>query len=175
MGGRVAHFTPHAQERRIQEMTSKISASAAAIALIIGSSVALAQTTTPPSTTVPKTPTTPPAVKAPPATPSGPLSWYSHDASELRASKLIGTRVINNANETVGNVNEVILAEDGRVAGLVIGVGGFLGIGEHEVAVTFNSVKISRDEKNNLVLAMNATRESLKSAPAWTWKQAKNG
>lgn len=53
-------------------------------------------------------------------------------------------------------------------------VGGFLGIGEHEVAVGYGSVKKSVDSNSNLVLTMDATRDSLKTAPAWTWKQASN-
>lgn len=92
-------------------------------------------------------------------------SVYSHQADEVRASKLIGTKVINTANETIGDVNEVILGKDGKVAAVIVGVGGFLG--EREVALTFDSLRMTRDSGNNLVLSVNATKDGLKAAPEW--------
>ena len=53
---------------------------------------------------------------------------------------------------------------------IIIGVGGFLGMGEREVAVDFKSIRMSRDQSNNLVLTMNATKDALKDAPAWRWE-----
>jgi sporulation protein YlmC with PRC-barrel domain len=95
--------------------------------------------------------------------------WYTQQADAFRASKLIGTRVVNSANETVGDVNEVVLAKDGKVAALIIGVGGFLGVGEREVALSYDSVAMTRDTNNNLVLTVNATKDSLLAAPQWRW------
>ena len=83
--------------------------------------------------------------------------WYSRQAEEVRASKLIGTRVVNAAKETVGDVNEIVLTKDGKVAAVVLGVGGFLGMGEREVAVNFNSIQMSRDQNNNLVLTVDTS------------------
>ena len=140
--------------------------------MLVGSSFALAQTT--PTPTPAPSVTTPAPMPASARTPSGESTWYTHQATDIRASKLIGTKVVNAANETVGDVNEVVLSPDGQVSALIIGVGGFLGIGEREVAVGYGSVKKSRDSNNNLVLTMDATRDSLKSAPAWSWKQAVN-
>lgn len=138
--------------------------------LLAGSSFAIAQTTTTPTPT-PLPPVVGPApMPAPARTPSGELKWYSHQASDLRASKLIGMKVVNAANETVGDINEVVLNADGQVSALIVGVGGFLGIGEREVAVSYGSIRKSRDSNNNLVLTMDASRDSLQSAPAWTWK-----
>ena len=131
--------------------------------MLAASPLALAQTTT----------TTPPTEKPPAATaPSGQPMWYSHQADEMRASKLIGTTVVNTANETIGDVNEIVLGKDGKVAAVVIGVGGFLGMGEHEVALSFNSIRMSRDSRNNFVLTVNATKDVLKNAPAWRWDTA---
>jgi sporulation protein YlmC with PRC-barrel domain len=56
----------------------------------------------------------------------------------MRASKLIGTNVVNTANETVGEINDIILSKDGKAAALIVGVGGFLGIRERDVAVNFS-------------------------------------
>ena len=58
-----------------------------------------------------------------------------------RASKLIGLDVYNGQNEKVGDINEVLLDQSGKVTGFVIGVGGFLGMGEHDVLVAFDQVQ----------------------------------
>ena len=62
-------------------------------------------------------------------------------ASQWRASKLIGLNVYNGANEKIGDINEIILAPGGKVAGVVVGVGGFLGMGEHDVMLPLDKVK----------------------------------
>ena len=58
-----------------------------------------------------------------------------------RASKLMGLDVYNEANEKLGDINELILDKDGKINAVVIGVGGFLGVGEHLVAVPIDKVK----------------------------------
>jgi len=58
-----------------------------------------------------------------------------------RASKLMGLDVYNEANEKLGDVNELILDKDGKINAVVIGVGGFLGMGEHDIAVTMDKLK----------------------------------
>ena len=77
---------------------------------------------------------------APAATTAG-----SHEKMALkgnwRASKLMGLDVYNDANEKLGDVNELILDKNGKVAAVVIGVGGFLGMGEHDIAVSMDKLK----------------------------------
>jgi hypothetical protein len=134
---------------------------ATTMSLMLGVSTgALAQVQTPPSPNA--------QVQTPPS-PNAQMQWYSHQASELRASKLIGTSVKNSTNEPIGSINEVILGKDGKVAAVVIGVGGFLGMGEHEVAVNFNSLRLSDDGNGKTLVSMDATKDSLKAAPQWTW------
>jgi sporulation protein YlmC with PRC-barrel domain len=58
-----------------------------------------------------------------------------------RASKLMGLDVYNENNEKLGDVNEIILDKNGKVTAVVIGVGGFLGMGEHDVAVSMDKLK----------------------------------
>jgi sporulation protein YlmC with PRC-barrel domain len=58
-----------------------------------------------------------------------------------RASKLMGLDVYNEANEKLGDVNELILDKNGKVSAVVIGVGGFLGMGEHDIAVSMDKLK----------------------------------
>jgi sporulation protein YlmC with PRC-barrel domain len=64
-----------------------------------------------------------------------------HTEGEWRASKLVGVNVYNEANEKIGDINEVILDKSGKVANVILGVGGFLGMGEHYVAVAFDKLK----------------------------------
>lgn len=58
-----------------------------------------------------------------------------------RASKLMGLDVYNENNEKLGDVNEIILDKNGKVSAVVIGVGGFLGMGEHDIAVSMEKLK----------------------------------
>ncbi|HEV7635055.1 MAG TPA: PRC-barrel domain-containing protein [Bradyrhizobium sp.] len=58
-----------------------------------------------------------------------------------RSSKLVGLSVYNDANESIGSVYELLADKSGNVKAVVIGVGGFLGVGEHLVAVAFDKVK----------------------------------
>jgi hypothetical protein len=66
-------------------------------------------------------------------------------AGMWRASKLEGMDVYNNGNEKIGDISELILDQAGRVEGVVIGVGGFLGMGEHYVAVPFEQIRWSSE------------------------------
>jgi len=131
--------------------------------------VAYAQTVTPPAPS-----STPPAATSEPATSTmsateamAPL-WYSHQTGEWRTSKLVGSKVKNKAGESIGDINDIILSNDGAAAAAVIGVGGFLGMGEHQVAVQFKSLKIGQDSSGNDVVMLDTTKEALKKAPEWT-------
>jgi len=58
-----------------------------------------------------------------------------------RASKVVGLSVYNDKNESVGSINDLLTDKNGKIVAVVIGVGGFLGVGEHLVAVPFEKVK----------------------------------
>src|SRR5258708_15739221 len=58
-----------------------------------------------------------------------------------RASKMVGLNVYNDNNESVGSINDLLTDKSGSIKAVVIGVGGFLGVGEHLVAVPFDKVK----------------------------------
>ena len=102
--------------------SSYVAGSLLAVALM--SSTALAQNTT----------TTPPRAPAV-ATDVSPMS------GQWRSSKLIGVNVYNEQNEKLGDINEIILDPSGKVVGYVIGVGGFLGMGEHNILVEPTKLK----------------------------------
>jgi sporulation protein YlmC with PRC-barrel domain len=61
--------------------------------------------------------------------------------SQWRASKLVGVSVYNTKNERLGDINEILLDKSGRVSGVVIGVGGFLGMGERDILVGLDQLK----------------------------------
>ena len=69
----------------------------------------------------------------------------AHKEGEWRASKLVGVNVYNDANEKIGDINDVILDKAGKVENVILGVGGFLGIGEHYVAVAYDKLKWSNE------------------------------
>ena len=58
-----------------------------------------------------------------------------------RASKMVGLSVYNDSNESIGSINDMLTDKNGNIKAVVIGVGGFLGIGEHLVAVPLEKVK----------------------------------
>ena len=88
-----------------------------------------------------------------------------------RASKLMGLDVYNEANEKLGDVNEIILDKTGKVSAVVIGVGGFLGMGEHDIAVSMDKLKFVEEPVRTSSTAPATTRDSTTgaaSAPANT-------
>jgi hypothetical protein len=58
-----------------------------------------------------------------------------------RASKVVGLSVYNDANESLGSINDLLTDKSGNIKAVIIGVGGFLGVGEHLVAIPFEKVK----------------------------------
>ncbi|WP_315775978.1 MULTISPECIES: PRC-barrel domain-containing protein [unclassified Bradyrhizobium] len=74
---------------------------------------------------------------------------------DWRSSKLVGVKVYNNNNENVGSIDDLLVDKSGAVKGVVIGVGGFLGMGEHLVAVSFDQIKFS-DQPVQASTASNA-------------------
>ena len=88
---------------------------------------------------------------------------------EMFSSKLKGLNVTNQKDETVGEITDIAM-KGNQVDALILSVGGFLGMGEHYVAVSPSSVSIRRDAKNDKWLAsMNTTKEALKEAPEFKY------
>jgi sporulation protein YlmC with PRC-barrel domain len=72
-----------------------------------------------------------------PATASDSASYQGN----WRASKLVGLSVYNDNNESLGSINDLLTDKSGNIKAVVIGVGGFLGVGEHLVAVPLDKIK----------------------------------
>ncbi len=64
-----------------------------------------------------------------------------HKDGQWRASKLIGVNVYNDNNDKIGEIEELIVDKASKVENVVLGVGGFLGMGEHYVAIPMDKLK----------------------------------
>jgi sporulation protein YlmC with PRC-barrel domain len=160
-------------------------------------STALAQAPAPQQPAQPPAATTvpaqPPAAQAPVA---GPQFMAAQATDQFLSSRFRGTDVIGPNNEKVGDVNDVLFDSNGKVIGIVVGVGGFLGIGQKDVAIdlsAFEIVPADRDrnattgtatpspsttvtgegmkgaatDPNNINLRVSWTREQLDQAPSF--------
>jgi PRC-barrel domain len=81
------------------------------------------------------------------------------------ASQFLGQAVTNQAGENIGNINDVLFDKSGRIATAVIGVGGFLGLGEKNVAVPFASLSFTADPQGKRVVTVALSKERLQAAP----------
>ncbi|MGJ4972958.1 MULTISPECIES: PRC-barrel domain-containing protein [unclassified Bradyrhizobium] len=93
---------------------------------------------------------------------------------DWRSSKLVGVKVYNNNNENVGSIDDLLIDKSGAVKGVVIGVGGFLGMGEHLVAVSFDQIKFS-DQPVQANTASNAPASGKATTPPATTTGAATG
>jgi sporulation protein YlmC with PRC-barrel domain len=83
------------------------------------------------------------------------------------ATSFIGSSVYTSANENIGDINDIIFDDKGSIQAVIIGVGGFLGMGEKDVALPLNKITVTRDETNAIKLTVQASREELEKAPAF--------
>lgn len=82
---------------------------------------------------------------------------------------LMGKTIVNDQNEKIGKVEDVIIAPDNSASFAIIGAGGFLGMGKHDVAIPFNQFKVQGE---NFVLA-GATKDKLKGLPKFEYGSKK--
>jgi len=88
-------------------------------------------------------------------------------AGQISAKQLLDESIKNAANETVGDINDINLGNDGKIVAVIVGVGGFLGMGEKNVSLPFDQLTFAQDDKGNLVVTTTATKDSLQAAPEW--------
>lgn len=143
--------------------------SAAALTLLLGTTTALAQTSPPAQRPAPPAP--PAATDAPKAPVPGQI--LLQDANTILAKDLIGQTVYAPDKAKIGSISDLILSKDAKaVEGFVIGVGGFLGIGEKSVALKMDRLQmIPSAEGDGLMLTMGANKEELKNTPTFKSKK----
>ena len=88
-------------------------------------------------------------------------------SGDVSAKELLSKNVMNAANESIGDINDILIDRDGKVAAVIVGVGGFLGLGEKDVALPYDQLTFSKDTNNSLIVGTRATKESLESAPEY--------
>jgi sporulation protein YlmC with PRC-barrel domain len=92
--------------------------------------------------------------------------------NQISASALLNENVVNANNEAIGDINDVLLDKSGKVDSVIVGVGGFLGMGEKNVALDFDQLKFT-NTGDDLVVTSDATKETLQAAPAYDTKATK--
>lgn len=86
------------------------------------------------------------------------------------SSKVVGLDIYNDKNQDIGQIKDIALDQNGQTQAYVLSVGGFLGMGEHYVAVNPSAVKVTyNDSDKKWHASMNATTDQLKSAPEFKY------
>lgn len=93
------------------------------------------------------------------ATATNPAGSDMIKPDQMRASKIIGSTVYDRQNQNIGDVKDIVLDKDGQVAAVVVGVGGFLGVGEKDVAVKLSDIKTDNNR-----LTLNMDKQQLQQA-----------
>jgi PRC-barrel domain len=88
-------------------------------------------------------------------------------AAGYRASKVIGSSVLNDANETIGRIDDLLVTRDGKEPYAVLSIGGFLGMGTHMVVVRYDSLKFA----DNKIVLPGGTKDGLKMLPTFQYSK----
>jgi hypothetical protein len=124
--------------------------------------------TTQPGTIQPGTlprPTTPPAAQpTTPPTQAQPTQAQTSTPATVASSHLIGLTLRNSANESIGDIDDVLVDADGRVRQVIVGVGGFLGMGEHKVAIAWDQLRFDRAHD---VATVSFTKDQVRAMPEY--------
>jgi sporulation protein YlmC with PRC-barrel domain len=90
------------------------------------------------------------------------------ETTELLASSLLGATVYSPTDETLGDISDLVFNEDNaRIEAVIVGVGGFLGIGKKNVAVSYEAIMETTDAEGNIRLVLDTTAEELEAAPGY--------
>lgn len=88
-------------------------------------------------------------------------------ATAVLASQFMGQTVYSAGNDNVGEINDLVMSKDLDTVVAIIGVGGFLGMGEKDVAIPVGDITATKDGNNNLRLTIAATKDQLEAAPVF--------
>lgn len=109
-------------------------------------------------------------MNVPPAAASGSQMGSMDTASTLdrsKAKELLGADVKNAKNETIGQVDAVKLDQSGKVSSVIVSVGGFLGIGDRNVALSSSDVQLA---ENGNAITTDKTKDQLKNMPEYRYQ-----
>src|SRR3569623_715293 len=145
---------------------------AAALAAALATPAFAQSTTAPAPSAPPKADTTPPATTAAtPATAASGNFVQTQQSSDWRGSKLIGASVYGPDNASIGEINDLIVGTDGKITAVVVGVGGFLGVGQKDVALPFVNISVTRKADSASIdkIKVSYTKDQLKDAPKFAY------
>jgi hypothetical protein len=94
---------------------------------------------------------------------------------QLRATQMSGATVYDGQNQNLGDIKDIILDRDGRVAAVILNVGATLGVGGRYVAVAMSDLKVSSGPNDKPRFAVSLTKDQLKSGQAYDLNEAKTG
>ena len=108
---------------------------------------------------------------APKAVPEGPAAKIlaSIPANAMTVTHWYKQSVYDPSDAKVGEIMDVLVDRDGKIAAFIVSVGGFLGMGEKDVAVPFNAVQFKTKDNNKWYPVMNTTKDALKNAPGYKY------
>jgi hypothetical protein len=86
-------------------------------------------------------------------------------SSDWLVGNLIGETVVNAKNESLGEITDLVTDQNGKIVAVLIGSGGFLGIGQKDLAIRFEDVKLTRDENNNMKVMVDIDQQTAAAAP----------
>jgi sporulation protein YlmC with PRC-barrel domain len=95
-------------------------------------------------------------------------AYVSVPMTDDLSSKVVGLDIYNKDNKDIGTIKDIALNPNGRAAAYIVSVGGFLGMGEHYVAVNPGAIAVGYKD-NKWTATMNATADQLKSAPEFKY------
>jgi sporulation protein YlmC with PRC-barrel domain len=84
-----------------------------------------------------------------------------------RISESLGEGVYNRSGERIGEIDDLLIDKSGKVLAAVVGVGGFLGMGEHKVAISYQSFDLTRESNGKPRLVVDISKAALKEAPVY--------
>jgi PRC-barrel domain len=90
-------------------------------------------------------------------------------ANSLTATVWHKQNVYDPGDNKIGEIKDVLVDREGKISTLIIGVGGFLGMGEKDVAVPFNAVQLTTKDNNKFYPVMNSTKDALKAAKGFKY------
>lgn len=93
--------------------------------------------------------------------------FQTQSATQMMASQYIGQTVKGPSGKELGDINNLVMNSDGNVEAAVIGVGGFLGVGEKNVAIPFENITQKTDENGELFILVNLSKQQLETAPVF--------
>jgi sporulation protein YlmC with PRC-barrel domain len=142
-----------------EEMTIMRTFGSTAFLLMLATTIASAQTTQSPARMAPAEI---PAAQVLTSIPDGAATithWYKQS-------------VYDQSNTRIGEIDDVLVDHEAKIVALLVGVGGFLGIGEKHVAVSYNAVRVTTKDNNKWYLVMNSTKDALKDAPGFKYDRS---